>query len=197
MPKMVNDVLHTRSGRKLEVREYGDAAGHPVFFFHGLIGSHYQASYIADQAREHGQRIIAPNRPGGGASEFIERASPLEAVNGAAKNRSRSIASVYSRASALWISTAATRNAGSPKLAKSSSSPTVLWTTHAEFAAGCHSSSGATSGWSVVSSLRVLRCCLCEKPLGPRCLRHPTRRGRRFSLRRVSRRAIRGPNSFL
>jgi pimeloyl-ACP methyl ester carboxylesterase len=79
--KIVNNVLQTRTGRKLEVREYGDDAGHPVVFFHGLIGSHYQASYIADQAREHGLRIIAPNRPGVGASEFVERKSPLEAVD--------------------------------------------------------------------------------------------------------------------
>ena len=81
MSKMVNDVLHMRNGRKLELREYGDVAGHPVIFFHGLIGSHNQAAYIADQAREHGLRIIAPNRPGVGASEFIERARPLEAVD--------------------------------------------------------------------------------------------------------------------
>jgi pimeloyl-ACP methyl ester carboxylesterase len=81
MTKMVDNVFHTRDGRKLEVREYGDSAGHPAFFFHGLIGSHHQASYIADQAREHGLRIIAPNRPGVGASEFIERTRPIEAVD--------------------------------------------------------------------------------------------------------------------
>jgi pimeloyl-ACP methyl ester carboxylesterase len=69
-----------RSGRTLEVWEYGDPAGHPVFFFHGLIGSHYQASHISEQARQEGLRIIAPNRPGVGASEFIERASALDTV---------------------------------------------------------------------------------------------------------------------
>jgi pimeloyl-ACP methyl ester carboxylesterase len=81
MTTMGSNLFQTRSGRKLEVREYGDDAGHPAFFFHGLIGSHYQAAYIADQAREHGLRIIAPNRPGVGASEFINRASALEAVD--------------------------------------------------------------------------------------------------------------------
>ena len=55
--------------------------GHPVFFFHGMIGSHYQASYIAEQAGREGFRIIAPNRPGVGASEFIKRKSALEAVD--------------------------------------------------------------------------------------------------------------------
>jgi pimeloyl-ACP methyl ester carboxylesterase len=77
---MTDKLVITRSGRKLEVWEYGDASGHPVFFFHGLIGSHHQASYISDQARESGLRIIAPNRPGVGASEFIERSTALDAV---------------------------------------------------------------------------------------------------------------------
>ncbi|MGO9470809.1 MAG: alpha/beta fold hydrolase [Isosphaeraceae bacterium] len=69
-----------RTGRKLEVREYGDSRGHPAFFFHGLIGSHHQASYVADQAKRAGLRIIAPNRPGVGISEFTLRTSPLDAV---------------------------------------------------------------------------------------------------------------------
>ena len=69
-----------RDGRKLEVTEYGDHAGHPDFFFHGLIGSHHQASYISDEAGRIGIRIIAPNRPGVGRSEFIERKSALESV---------------------------------------------------------------------------------------------------------------------
>ena len=51
-----------RTSRLLEVCEYGDPVGRPIFFFHGLIGSHHQASYVADQARGRGLRIIAPNR---------------------------------------------------------------------------------------------------------------------------------------
>jgi pimeloyl-ACP methyl ester carboxylesterase len=77
---MTEHLLATRTGRKLELREYGDPAGHPVLFFHGLIGSHYQASYVADEAREHGLRIIAPNRPGVGASEFALRTSALDVI---------------------------------------------------------------------------------------------------------------------
>jgi pimeloyl-ACP methyl ester carboxylesterase len=73
-------LIPTRTGRLLEVEEYGDPLGHPAFFFHGLIGSHYQASYIAGQAREQGLRIIAPNRPGVGRSEFIIRRNTLETV---------------------------------------------------------------------------------------------------------------------
>jgi pimeloyl-ACP methyl ester carboxylesterase len=77
---MLDTTFVMRTGRKLEVWEYGDEAGHPVFFFHGLIGSHHQASYIADQARRARLRIIAPNRPGVGASEFTRRRNPLDAV---------------------------------------------------------------------------------------------------------------------
>jgi pimeloyl-ACP methyl ester carboxylesterase len=76
----MDKLIATRTGRMLEIKEYGDPEGHPAFFFHGLIGSHYQASYVAEQARQHGLRIIAPNRPGVGKSEFTERTSPLEAV---------------------------------------------------------------------------------------------------------------------
>jgi pimeloyl-ACP methyl ester carboxylesterase len=77
---MTNNLLVMRDGRKLEVTEYGDHAGHPALFFHGLIGSHHQASYISDEASRIGIRIIAPNRPGVGRSEFIERKSALESV---------------------------------------------------------------------------------------------------------------------
>ncbi len=77
---MIDPTVVVNQGRALEVREYGDRRGHPAFFFHGLIGSHYQASYVAEQAKRAGLRIIAPNRPGVGRSEFVERQSPLEAV---------------------------------------------------------------------------------------------------------------------
>jgi pimeloyl-ACP methyl ester carboxylesterase len=78
---VANNVIVVRSGRKLEVQEYGDPAGHPVFFFHGLIGSHYQASYVAEQAGRESLRIIAPNRPGVGRSEFVSRKSARDAVD--------------------------------------------------------------------------------------------------------------------
>jgi pimeloyl-ACP methyl ester carboxylesterase len=77
---MTANLLVMRDGRKLEVTEYGDRAGHPTIFFHGLIGSHHQASYISEEAGRIGIRIIAPNRPGVGRSEFIERKSALETV---------------------------------------------------------------------------------------------------------------------
>jgi pimeloyl-ACP methyl ester carboxylesterase len=77
---MTQNLILLRDGRKLEITEYGDRSGHPTFFFHGLIGSHHQASYISDEAGRIGIRIIAPNRPGVGRSEFIERKTALESV---------------------------------------------------------------------------------------------------------------------
>ena len=77
---MTDNLHEMRDGRTLEVLEYGDHAGHPTFFFHGLIGSHHQASYISDEAARIGIRIIAPNRPGVGRSEFVERRTALESV---------------------------------------------------------------------------------------------------------------------
>jgi pimeloyl-ACP methyl ester carboxylesterase len=46
----------------------------------GLIGSHHQASYVSDEAGRNGLRILAPNRPGVGRSEFITRKTALESV---------------------------------------------------------------------------------------------------------------------
>jgi pimeloyl-ACP methyl ester carboxylesterase len=77
---MTQNLLPLRDGRKLEITEYGDRAGHPTFFFHGLIGSHHQASYISAEAGRIGIRIIALNRPGVGRSEFVERKTALESV---------------------------------------------------------------------------------------------------------------------
>ncbi len=67
-------------GRRLEVFEYGDPGGFPLFFFHGLIGSHHQAGFVAAEAARRGLRVIAPNRPGVGRSDFERRKTPLDSV---------------------------------------------------------------------------------------------------------------------
>jgi pimeloyl-ACP methyl ester carboxylesterase len=76
----MSETLVLRDGRVLEVSEYGDPGGEPGLFFHGLIGSHHQASYVDGQAKRLGLRIIAPNRPGVGRSQFVRRRSALESV---------------------------------------------------------------------------------------------------------------------
>lgn len=75
---MTETLFSMQAGRRLEVHEYGDPSGHPAFFFHGLIGSHHQASYVDEAARRAGIRVIAPNRPGVGRSEFVARSTPLD-----------------------------------------------------------------------------------------------------------------------
>jgi pimeloyl-ACP methyl ester carboxylesterase len=65
--------IRLTDGRTLEFACYGDPAGLPAVFFHGFIGSHYQASFAHSAARLHGLRLIAPNRPGVGRSTPARR----------------------------------------------------------------------------------------------------------------------------
>ncbi|QLH80213.1 alpha/beta fold hydrolase [Halosimplex pelagicum] len=57
-------------GRTLSYAEYGDPEGTPVFAFHGVIGSRLMWSLCDEDARERGVRLVAPDRPGFGASDF-------------------------------------------------------------------------------------------------------------------------------
>jgi len=60
--------LRLRDGRDLGYAEYGDAAGAPVFVFHGSPGSRLQVGAAHGPAQARGIRIIAPDRPGLGLS---------------------------------------------------------------------------------------------------------------------------------
>jgi pimeloyl-ACP methyl ester carboxylesterase len=57
-----------RDGRTLEYADLGDPSGVPVFFFHGTPATGGQAAVVADAARSHGVRLLAPSRPGYGDS---------------------------------------------------------------------------------------------------------------------------------
>ena len=61
--------FETRHGARLAFHEYGDPAGAPMVFFHGA-GSHVHGMLLHRPARDHGYRIIAPDRPGIGHSAF-------------------------------------------------------------------------------------------------------------------------------
>lgn len=63
-------VIRLRDGRRLGYAEYGDPAGRPVFFLHGLPGSRLTLLPDDPIARDLGLRIIAPERPGYGLSDF-------------------------------------------------------------------------------------------------------------------------------
>jgi pimeloyl-ACP methyl ester carboxylesterase len=58
-------------GRRLCYSEYGDPSGAPVLYFHGTPGSRFEAIYADDPARRAGLRIIAPDRPGFGGSDYL------------------------------------------------------------------------------------------------------------------------------
>lgn len=55
--------------RRLAYATYGDPDGYPVLFLHGSPGSRIIARLLAAPARDHGIRLIAPDRPGIGGSE--------------------------------------------------------------------------------------------------------------------------------
>jgi pimeloyl-ACP methyl ester carboxylesterase len=55
-------------GRILEYVDLGDPAGTPVLFWHGTPGTAGTAAIVADVARARGVRLVAPSRPGYGAS---------------------------------------------------------------------------------------------------------------------------------
>jgi pimeloyl-ACP methyl ester carboxylesterase len=57
-------------GRRLAYEECGRADGHPVVCCHGNPGSRLVWSLFDETAQHHDVRLIAPDRPGFGQSEF-------------------------------------------------------------------------------------------------------------------------------
>ena len=64
--------LGLSDGRKLGYAEYGDPSGIPIFAFHGTPGSRFMFRLVHESARQLGLRLIAPDRPGFGISDFQE-----------------------------------------------------------------------------------------------------------------------------
>lgn len=58
-------------GRHLACLELGDPAGKPVFYCHGYPGSRLEARLAAGAAAALGLRLLAPDRPGMGGSDFL------------------------------------------------------------------------------------------------------------------------------
>lgn len=68
MPR--DHTLTLSSSRKLGYAEYGDPAGVPLFYFHGWPGSRLQGEFLHEAGMKRGIRVVAPDRPGIGLSEF-------------------------------------------------------------------------------------------------------------------------------
>lgn len=64
------DAVELSDGRTLAYAEYGDPAGAPVFFFHGTPGSRISGSVARDTKADVGARVVAPERPGFGRSDY-------------------------------------------------------------------------------------------------------------------------------
>lgn len=58
------------TGRRLGYAEYGDPRGAAIFYFHGWPSSRLQGELMDQVGRQRGLRIIAPDRPGIGLSDF-------------------------------------------------------------------------------------------------------------------------------
>lgn len=71
-------LLTLADGRILSFAEYGDPAGVPLFYFHGLPGSRLEAQLTQSVAAGLGLRIIALDRPGFGYSDFAPRRALLD-----------------------------------------------------------------------------------------------------------------------
>ncbi|MFN2213994.1 MAG: alpha/beta fold hydrolase [Anaerolineales bacterium] len=64
--------------RKIAYCEYGEPNSQPVFFFHGTPGSRYEPLFGHQAALKNGIRLIAPDRPGIGGSDYQENRSLLD-----------------------------------------------------------------------------------------------------------------------
>lgn len=62
--------IELSDGRTLAYDEYGDSDGHPILYFHGSPGSRLEGIHFHDAAFQHNFRIIAPDRPGMGKSDY-------------------------------------------------------------------------------------------------------------------------------
>jgi len=70
--------IRLRDGRTLAYTEYGESAGEPMFFFHGNPGSRLMRPADESVARKLGVRIITPDRPGFGLSDFQRKRKLLD-----------------------------------------------------------------------------------------------------------------------
>jgi pimeloyl-ACP methyl ester carboxylesterase len=64
------NTLRLHDGRTLAYTEHGDLSGKPILFLHGNPGSRYVRHPDESMAQSVGARIITPDRPGYGKSDF-------------------------------------------------------------------------------------------------------------------------------
>tara|TARA_R110000823_G_scaffold301431_4_gene422406 strand:- start:6005 stop:6952 length:948 start_codon:yes stop_codon:yes gene_type:complete len=62
-----------QDGRRLAYTDLGDPRGYPILFGHGMPGCRLEGHFLHERARHQGFRIITPDRPGIGLSDYRER----------------------------------------------------------------------------------------------------------------------------
>lgn len=67
---MPDHTITLSNGLRLGYAEYGDPRGEVAFYFHGWPSSRIQGCLFDDVAKKYGLRLICPDRPGIGLSEF-------------------------------------------------------------------------------------------------------------------------------
>ena len=70
-----------KNGHKICYEEYGDRKGKPVFYLHGWPGSRYRSAFYDKLAKRQKIRIISPDRPGYGRSDYKENRKLLDYPN--------------------------------------------------------------------------------------------------------------------
>jgi len=65
------EAVSLSDGRVVSYLECGDPDGQPLLYCHGTPGCRYEGWFLDNSARHHGYRIIAPDRPGMGRSDFL------------------------------------------------------------------------------------------------------------------------------
>jgi len=66
----IDRTIRLSNGRMLGYAEFGDPNGIPAFYFHGYPGSRLAGQLHAEDAERAGVRLISPDRPGMGLSDF-------------------------------------------------------------------------------------------------------------------------------
>lgn len=69
----LNQQFGLRDGRRLGFAEYGLATGAPIIYFHGWPSSRLEPRSMEHACLEMGVRLLAPDRPGFGLSDFHPR----------------------------------------------------------------------------------------------------------------------------
>jgi pimeloyl-ACP methyl ester carboxylesterase len=73
-----SQTIQLRDGRTLGYAQCGALDGHPVFSFHGWPGSRLDGLMLDDAGQQAGLRIISPDRPGMGLSDYQEGRTLLD-----------------------------------------------------------------------------------------------------------------------